>query len=62
MELPSHPVPLEHGGLRGPNDVFGSSNLSIIPNVAEEEAKLLRSSAATDGSTREIMGQPGQSR
>lgn len=56
MELPSHPVPRELGSLRRYDDLFGPSNLPLI-SKDRKEAKLLGSSAATNGVAREIVGQ-----
>ena len=55
VELPSYPIPREHGGLCRSHDLVGSSNLSII-SKAGKEAKLLGSSAATNGVARKVVG------
>lgn len=58
VELPSHPLPREHGDLCRFNDLVGPSNLPVV-SKARKEAELLGSSAATHGVAREIVGQSG---
>ena len=57
VELPSHPIPCEHGGMCRPNNIVGPGNLSVV-SKARKEAELLGPSAATNGVAREIVGQP----
>ena len=56
VELPSYSVPRELGSLRRYDDLLGPSNLSLI-SKNRKEAKLLGPSAATNGVTREIVGE-----
>lgn len=61
VELPAHPLPLEHGGLRRRHDVVGPGHLPLVPTGAAQ-AELLGPRAAPDGVAREVVGQPGQPR